>query len=178
MRRILLPVLAVFAAQAAGQGNAQKSDWELEQERRDWKETQVKLPAFPKADGLVEFFVSSATSFRFFIDAASIAVEPDGVVRYTMVARSPSGVANVSYEGIRCENASYRVFALGNDGSWVAMQQSEWRRIEVKSIQRWHNELYSRYFCPNRGLISSAAEGVIALRRGGHPSILNAERSR
>ena len=62
--------------------------------------------------------------------------------------------------------------------SSLTARQNEWRRIEVKSIQRWHNEMRSRYFCPNGGLISSAAEGLIALRRGGHPAILNAERAR
>jgi len=165
-----LSALAVLTAQAAGQANLQKSDWELEQERRDLKESALRLPAYPKADGLIGFFVSGATSFRFFIDPASLSLEPDGVVRYTLIARSPSGVANVSYEGIRCATGSYKVFAHGNDGRWT-VRQSEWRDIEPRDIQRWHNELRSQYFCPNRATISSAQEGLDALRRGGHPSV-------
>jgi CNP1-like family len=173
LRRLLLLFLAAFAAQAAGQANVEKSNWELEQERRDGKGSEIRLPAYPKADGLVEFFVSGAASFRFFIDPASLSVESDGVVRYTLVARSPSGVANISYEGIRCEKgADYRVFALGSDGRW-SVRDSEWRPIEPRAIQRWHNELYRRYFCPNDALISTAAEGVDALRRGGHPSVID-----
>jgi hypothetical protein len=178
LRRLLLPVLAAFTVQAAGQAYVPKSDWEQEQERRDRKDSEVKLPAYPKADGPIEFFVSGATSFRFFVDPASLSVEPDAVVRYTLVARSPSGVSNVSYEGIRCgKDPQYTVIALGNDGRWAA-RESEWRPIEFMSIQRWHNELFRRYFCPNGAAISTAAEGVDALRRGGHPAVLNAERMR
>lgn len=170
MRWLLLPALAALTVQAAGQANVQKSDWELEQERRDWKESEARLPAYPKTDGLIEFFVSGAASFRFFIDPASLSLESDGVVRYTLVARSPSGVTNISYEGIRCANGSYRVFAHGNDGRW-AVRQSEWRQIEPRAMQRWHNELRSQYFCPIGAIISSANEGLDALRRGGHPGI-------
>ncbi len=175
--RLLLPALAAFALQAGAQGNAHKSDWELEQERREWKEGDLKLPAYPKADALVEFHVSSASSFRFFIDAASLAPGPDGVVRYTLFARSPSGVANVSYEGIRCATSSYKVYAIGSDGRWTA-RQSDWREIEARSVQRWHNELRSRYFCPSSIPIATAAEGLDALRRGGHPAIADTSKGR
>ena len=152
-----------------GRNQNQKSEWELEQEKRNWKEGDVKLPAYPKAEGMIEFFVSGATSFRFFIDPESVAPGPDSVVRYTLIARSPSGVSNVSYEGIRCDTNSFRVYALGNDGRWSA-RESEWRAIEPRSVQRWHLELRTQYFCPGRIAIHTAAEGVDALRRGGHPA--------
>lgn len=35
-----------------------------------------------------------------------------------------------------------------------------------RSVQRWHNELYREYFCPQREPIASAAEGLQALRTG------------
>lgn len=95
---------------------------------------------------------------------------PDGVVRYTLVARSPSGVANISYEGMHCATRSYKIFALGNDGRWSS-RDSEWRVIESKVEQGWHHELRTNYFCPNRETIATAAEGLDALRRGGHPAI-------
>jgi hypothetical protein len=99
-----------------------------------------------------------------------LAPGPDGVVRYTLVARSPSGVSNVSFEGIRCSTNSYRVYALGNDGAWSA-KESDWRPIEPRSVQRWHLELRSNYFCPGNVAIYSVAEGLNALRRGGHPAV-------
>ena len=155
----------------------QKSDWELEQERRDWKEAKLLLPAYPKSDGLIEFFVSGASSFRFYIDPLSLALGEDGVVRYTLVARSSSGVSNISFEGIHCANNAYRVFAHGNDGRW-SPSSSDWRAIETRTVQRWHNELRDRYFCPNQIRIWTAAEGLEALRRGGHPSLTDRGRIR
>ena len=155
-----------------------KSDWEREQEARDFKEGDVALPPPPKG-GLIEFFVSSASSFRFFIDPQSLSVVEDGAVRYTLVARSPSGAETVSYEGIRCGGPGlYRVYAFGNVGAWSRNTRADWRPIEPKSVQRWHNELRGRYFCPNRLSIVTAAEGLDALRRGGHPAIANTGQGR
>lgn len=149
-----------------------KSDWEIQQEERerDAKEGAVALPAPPRPEALVEFFVSSASSFRFFIDAPSLSVTPDGVVRYTLVARSASGHDNVSYEGIRCRTNTYKVYAYASANAW-SRTDSDWKEIEPRSVQRWHNELRARYFCPLGLPILTADEGMRALRAGGHPLI-------
>jgi hypothetical protein len=175
LRAALLVLLAVVLPAAAQRTNdprdfkgSGKSDWELEQDKRELRESEVKLPAAPRAESLIEFFPSSATSFRFFIDSTSLAVEPEGVIRYVLVARSPSGHDNVTYEGMRCSSNSIRVYAYGNAGTW-SRSSSDWKPIEARSVQRWHNELRSRYFCPLHLPIQSTAEGLDALRRGGHP---------
>ncbi len=157
----------MLAAHAVAQGQEHKSDWELEQERLNWREAGVKLPAYPKTEELVEFFVSGATNFRFYIDPVSVAPGPDGVVRYTLVARSPSGVSNVTFEGMRCATNSYKVYAYGNESRWSA-RESDWRAIEPRSVQRWHLELRTRYFCPGNAPILTGAEGVDFLRSGGY----------
>lgn len=91
------------------------------------------------------------------------------MVRYTLVARSPQGAQNVSFEGIRCESREVRGYATGRaDGTW-SRRDTPWRRIESRSVQRWHNALAAEYFCAGRTPIQDAAEGVDALRRGGHP---------
>ncbi len=151
-----------------GGSGAHKSDWEREQERRNWKEGEVPLPAYPKAEGLIEFTAGPDSRFRFFIDPASLSLSADGVVRYTLIARSASGFANVSYEGMRCSPASYKVYALGHEGRWT-LRESEWRAIRGGSVQRWHAELSADFFCPKSGSILSADEGLDALRKGGHP---------
>ena len=185
MKRLVVALLAFSATLAAGQTpdpngprqrpGAGKTDWERQYEQRDSSEAEVALPAPPKG-GLLEFFVSSASSFKFFVDPQSLSVGTDGVVRFTLVARSRSGAENVSYEGMRCENGNYRVYAYANGGRWSATQ-SDWRRIEPRSIQRWHNELYERYFCPNGAIIADAEEGLRALRRGGHPAVNDGQRA-
>lgn len=94
----------------------------------------------------------------------------DGVVRYTLVARSPGGTENVTFEGIRCATQEYRIYATGlGSGAW-SRTEAPWRAIQPLSIQRWHNALASEYFCPQGNPIHSAEEGRRALRSGGHPS--------
>lgn len=169
-------LLAGAAFAAAAQNTNQldvssgSSRYEEEQEKLNWREAEVPPPPYPGDADLIEFQVSSGATFRFYIDAASLSVGADGVVRYTLIARSPSGVANVSFEGIRCSTKSYKVFARGSGGRW-SPRKGEWRDIEAKTIQRWHNVLYFEYLCPRHRPIDSAAEGVDALRRGGHPGL-------
>lgn len=183
MRRLLpllLALLALFAGAAAAQrtnnpgeisGPQQQRNWESEDEKRNHLQSAVTLPAWPKNENLIEFYVSNTTSFRFFIDAASVSVGADRVVRYTLIARSQSGVANVSYEGIRCDNGTYTVYAYGRDERW-SVRESEWRDIEPKSTARWHHELRANYFCVGRtGTIFTAKEGLDALRRASGPGV-------
>ena len=162
MKRLLLPVLAVLAAHAAAQGNAQKSEWEREKEKREWQDAAVKLPEFPKAEGLIEFSVSAASSFRFYIDPASVARESDGVVRYTLVARSPSGYANISYEGIRCTTNSYKVYAFGvENGTWAKVPDVQWRKIPRMSGD-FRFALYKDYFCDLAAIAGRNEKDLIA----------------
>jgi len=165
---LLSPALALVLASPLALAQF-KSEWELEQERRNWQEREVQLPAYPMAENLVEFYVSAATDFRFFIDRSSISVGPDGVVRYTLVARSSSGAENVSYEGIRCLTGTYRVYAHGKAGSAWSQRVADWRPIGQKALQRQHHALWQEYFCPHRSPIGDANEGLDALARGGHP---------
>lgn len=151
-------------------GNTGKSDWELEQEKRDWRESEAPLPPPPGTGELLPFFVSSASNMRFFIDAASLATGADGVVRYTLIVRSPLGAETASYEGIRCATREVKTFAYGRpDRSW-SVHPGAWRRIEGRSVQRWHDALWRDYFCPREIPIRNAAEGIDALKRGGHPA--------
>jgi len=167
LKRLAALALAAHVVLALAQP---KSDWEIEVERRGWKEGEYQLPAAPKAEDLMEFYVSATTDFRFFIDRQSLSVGKDGVVRFTLLARSPSGSENVTYEGIRCSEGNYRVYAYGRAGGGWSERDSDWRPIEVKTTQRWHSALWREYFCPHKVPIFDPAEGVDALRRGGHPN--------
>lgn len=145
----------------------EQSDWERRNIRPDVKDDQdVAMPAALDKSALIEFFVSAASDFRFFIDGATLSVG-DGIVRYVLVARSPSGVENVSYEGMRCSTGEYRRYASGRaDGSWVGTAGG-WRAINAASVMRWHQALHHEYFCPQWQPIASAEDGIRALQRGG-----------
>ncbi|MGH8690914.1 MAG: CNP1-like family protein [Burkholderiales bacterium] len=153
----------------AGCASGPTSDWERQQEGRlPPAEMAAPLPPFPRRADLVEFDVAATSEFRFFIDAGSLSVGPDGVVRYALVARSDAGAENVSYEGMRCRTGEVRIYAIGHDGRWGG-KPGEWRAIVPRSVQRWHYALYREYFCPHKQPIASPREGVDALQRGGHP---------
>jgi len=129
-------------------------------------EQAVSLPAYPRDADLIQFGSDPVTGMRFLVDGASVAVPgKEGIVRYTLVARSPEGARTVSYESLACPTGQYRVHALGRpDGRWGG-RESDWRA----AIDSWHRLLYREYFCPQNEAIRNAEDGVRALRDGGHP---------
>lgn len=165
----------LLAAGATPLAAQPKSDWETAREERDWKENAFTLPAYPKAADLVEIYVGEATSFKFFVDPASVSVGDDGVVRYTLVARSASGAENISFEGIRCRSGMVRAYAFGSrDGRWVP-GRTEWRPIHSRGAQGSQFILRRNYFCPHSVPIRDSADGISALRNGGHRDAPRAE---
>jgi hypothetical protein len=164
LRRLLLGVsLAAFTAVSLAQP---RSDWEEQNRDRLWSEEKMELPGFPVPERLIRFDAGPATAFRFYIDPASLKVGGDGVVRYSLVARSASGAENITYEGIRCRTRESRVYAVGRpEGTWSG-RPGEWG-----PLRPWQAALSRDYFCPLRAPIRSAEEGLQALRQGGHPAI-------
>lgn len=169
MKRIVfgLWVSLVAAAALAQQGGERNRD---EPEQSRGAERLTTLPAFPKPENLIEFYVSPLASNRFFIDTQSVSVGPDGVVRYTLMVNAAGGASNISFEGIRCGSGEYKIFATGrNDGTWAGARAGDWRPIENKTVNGHHAVLNRDFFCPNGLPPDDAAEGVEALRRGKHP---------
>jgi hypothetical protein len=146
------------------------SDWERENALKQAPlESSVVPPPFPDRAKLIEFPVADTGGFRFFVDPASLSVDgKEGVVRYVLVAQSPSGVQNVTYEALRCPAAEHRVYATGqSDHSWAA-SRTTWQ--PVRNARPWQISLAREYFCPQKVAIRDASEGVRALQAGGHPS--------
>lgn len=166
-------ILLLLAACGA---SGPKSDWERANEEKLPAAEQQRdaLTSPPQKRGeLIEFFVAATSEFRFFVDAATLSVSDDGIVRYVLVARSASGVENVSFEGLRCPG-EYRVYAVGRaDGSWAG-RAGEWRAVP-RDARAGQNALARRYLCPARVAIQSAEEGRRALREGGHPAARSKE---
>lgn len=159
--------LAACAALAAcgGAPPVEKSDWERSHEAvLAPAEEALELPAYPREEDLVEFSAGPPGQLRFFVDAASISPGRDGVVRYTLVARSAAGVQNVSYEGMRCSTSELRIYAVGHGRDWV-LSRGAWRPMQPGSVQRWHSALYREYFCPFRQPVASRRHALDALGR-------------
>jgi hypothetical protein len=148
-----------------------KSDWERNNEvllDKEENETVPRPPAFPARASLLGFEVPGQRELRYAIDGATLGVDDKGVVRYVLVARSPGGSENVTFEAIRCKSGEYRVYALGRaDGTWGG-RAGNWRPI-VESRQPHHRTLHREFFCPQSNPIGDADEGRRALQQGGHP---------
>jgi hypothetical protein len=161
----LLCSLLIGSAQAdSGFKNADDAD------PQKLPEDVVTMPAAPKSENLVEFDVSAATTNHFFVDAATLSVGNDGVVRYVLVVKAPGGATNITFEGMRCTSGEYRIYATGRgDGGWSKSRNDSWRPIENKPVNRHHAALRQELFCPDGIPVGSADAARDALRRGYNP---------
>ncbi|HMC44167.1 MAG TPA: CNP1-like family protein [Caballeronia sp.] len=133
-------------------------------------EAQAPRPEYPKPENYLPLQVSGTTPFVFFVDAKSVSVGKDGVVRYSLIAKSSDGALNVSFEGIRCSEHKFRIYAFGRpDNTWSEARSSLWQVMPADSRNAQRAVLYSDFFCPAGGIIHTPEEGVQALRSGRHP---------
>ena len=136
-------------------------------EDQEWKEQVTKLPPFPKSESLVEVMVVGRGEFSFFVDLASIDIGNDGVVRYSVMARSAGGAENVSFEGIRCRTRERKIYAIGRgDKSWAQARNPAWSGISSSQRNPYHADLADRYFCPQRSPVFDAAAAIRNIKAG------------
>lgn len=153
------------AAGCAGQPESPPTD---DLVAKPWEVQKALLPPYPKEGDLIPIYVGTARPFAFFVDRASVSVGQDGVVRYTLMARSLSGATNVSYEGLRCQTYESRIYAFGrSDGSWVQARNQQWSSYSRYQTDH-HLILADEFFCSVRGA-KTAEEAVQALVRGNGP---------
>jgi len=143
-----------------------KFDIEFEADK-PWVELAAQLPPYPQTENLLEFNVSSATRNRHYVDAASISVGSDKVVRYTVVIESAGGARNVAFEGMRCATGERRLYAYGRpDGSWSKARNAGWEDIKFRSLLSYHKALYEDHFCPDGINVRDPSVAVRNLKRG------------
>ncbi len=131
----------------------------------NWEEGDYTLPPPVDEATLRPFFVSSASPNRFFVDAASVTVGADGVVRYVLVVRTPGGAENVTFEGIRCATGERRLYASGRkNGDWTPLKRSEWQAISDNDYNRPRAALAYDYFCDGPVPPRDRADALRSLR--------------
>ncbi|MDR1648230.1 MAG: CNP1-like family protein [Zoogloeaceae bacterium] len=169
--RVLLAgaALCSFSVQAGFLGGLVEEE-DYDEEKPEWKENEVTLPPAPQNDNLISLYVSPTAQNRFFVDLASLSVGSDGIVRYTLVIISPSGVRNTSYEGMRCQTSEWRIYASGRpDGAWSQTRGKRWFPVREERANRHHAELYREFFCPG-GILNDKLEDIRrALKKEGKP---------
>ena len=164
-RRIPAVVLLALAACTA---QPQQDEFE----GKPWEVQKTQLPSYPKPENLLRVHVSPTTAFEFFVDAASVSVGQNGIVRYTLIARSTSGAVNVSYEGMRCQPLERKLYAFGRfENTWSPAQIAQWVPISRAQANPQYAALAEDFFCPDGGRVRTTEEAVQILRRGNIPGL-------
>lgn len=97
-----------------------------------WQENEMELPPPLNRSQLIPFDMNIRTELQFSVDASSVSIGSDRVVRYVLLARSGGGTENILYEGLRCETAEARNYARWNaaEQRWVPSTASTpWRAL-------------------------------------------------
>lgn len=146
----LAPLLACLCLAQAPVSMADEEPPKFEYvEPAPWKEQGVELPAYPDGGHFVAVPLQLAGSnLEMFVDEPSLSIGDDGVVRYVLMLRSPTGTENLFYEGIRCSSQEWRSYAYGSSaGKWQALGETPWRVIGGLGTDRYRLELYQYYLC-------------------------------
>lgn len=120
----LVLLLAVLATGGLARAQVYANDAE-------WKESEVPPPPAFDVKKLVTFEVPRISSLVYGVDPASISISTsDSLVRYVMVAISPTGARNVMYEALRCSTGEFKTYArYSSDGKWSPVTDPQWRSV-------------------------------------------------
>lgn len=130
-----------------------------------WKEGEVPAPPAFSMDRLIRFEVNPNSPLVYAVDPQTISIsQADRVLRYVVVARSPSGGRNVFYEGLRCATAEVKTYARHTGEAWVMMAEPQWAPMASRPSR--HALMFARQgACDIAGTPSQPADVVRALRQ-------------
>jgi len=135
-------------------------------EEKPFKEDPLNLPASPDDAALIEVRPRGRSKKRFYIDRNSVSLGADWMVRYTAVIKSPSGVPNVSYEGMRCKTSEYKVYAYGTrDGTWANAREPKWQDVDGTTAN-FRYSLWVDYLCDSEAVGGRNANELIVKLKG------------
>jgi hypothetical protein len=122
-------------------------------------EQQIPPPAYPRDSDLIEFKLRNPTTNRFYVDARSVSVAKDRIVRLTVVIRTPTNETNVRFAGVNCDERQWKDYAFaGNDHQWAVDETAQWRPIQDLRYNNYQYTLYEDFLCIG-GVLSSHPAG-------------------
>ncbi len=158
--------LCVHAGKAAAAQRGMPEDIGGVPEEKEFKEDALDLPAYPEDAALIEFRPRGYSKNRYYVDGSSVSLGVDRVIRYTAVIKSPSGVSNVSYEGMRCKTSEYKVYAYGTrDGNWTNARQAKWQDVG-RTAGSFRYSLWVDYLCDSEAVGGRNAKDLVARLKG------------
>ena len=184
LKQLLFPVLFIFAiaieiaspvfADVWDNLPSFQEEYKMNEGVEDyvWKEGSTVLPDYPDDDDLLEVEGPPAyRSYQYLIDGKNLQVGEDGVVRYSIVIRSPSGADNVMYEGLRCNTAEVKNYAYGStnmDGKKIFFARSKpvWKSVTSSGVTGYTDSLRRNYFCSFEGAVLTLHEIMQNIKYG------------
>lgn len=131
------------------------------------KEREASLPDYPDEADLVAIQgASEFQNYQYLIDVKNLRVDPDGVVRYTMVISAPGGSQNVFFEGLKCDSQEYKTYAYGNAGRFIKKETLSWLPVRSLSVMGYTRSLARNYFCNNLGELLKRHEIIQNIKYG------------
>lgn len=92
-------------------------------------ERDVVPPPLTKQGQWIPVEVPNQDGFEIKIDAKSISIGADEVIRFAISVTPPVGDALITFEGIRCDPSEWRQYATGKaDGTWARNLTSKWQK--------------------------------------------------
>lgn len=127
----------------------------------DWKESEEPAPPAFSVDKLLPLEMPPYVSLKFGIDPATLAISPDGIVRYVVVARNAGGSVNAMYEGLRCATGEVKTYARASGtGGWSVVPQPQWRDM-TDNLPSKHAWVFARQAACNGRSAAASTPGDI-----------------
>jgi len=134
-----------------------------------WQELEGELPAYPVKDNLLEVDAGTeGLQYTVYLDELSLAKSEDGVVRYTVILVSSTGIWNVSNEGLHCGEKMFRRYAYGIDGRWQPLHDSSWKPLRGRGANKYRTVFYKKYICDPTHLQESPRQILDRFRENWH----------
>ncbi len=132
-----------------------------------WKEAAALLPALPEQENLIVFpGVAAFPQYRYAIDASSLKHGKDGVIRFVIQIRSPSGASNSYFQGLNCSEKEIKTYAYASSSSkkFIPYSNPKWQRLKASGAMGYSQNLYDAYFCSPLGIPLSETEIISNLK--------------
>jgi len=146
-------------------------EWKHEQpdQQRPWQEQEGELPAYPVQENLLEVDAGTeGLQYTVYLDESSLVKGDDGVVRYTVVLVSSTGIWNVAHEGLHCGERMFRRYAYGVNRQWQPMADSPWKPLRGRGAYQYRLVFYEKFICDPTRLNQSAGQILDRFRENWH----------
>ena len=164
-QRLQVLLMAILLMTSVSLQAQSKFEEDFDDTEKPWQEITVQMPASPKPENLIPFYVSATATYTFALDSKSLTVGSDAVVRYTVVAKSPGGAENISYEGIRCKAREKKLYAFGRkDGSWSRSRRDKWEPVTQHASNPHQSALMTDFFCLGESVNGTAEDIIFRMR--------------